>query len=190
MTAKRPYCQTCCRPCTTCVCALAVCVMTATEVIVWQHPSERDHPKGSACLLNLCLPNSRLVVREQCSPEGLGVDRGRCALLYPDVPGAASLADPGTVDQLLLLDGTWRKSRKMLHLNPWLAELPRLALAPQCSVYSIRKAQAPYQLSTFEAAVSALQILEPCAPVAPLEGVFTRFVDHIAQYRPGAKPPN
>lgn len=168
---------------------MTVSVAAATEVIVWQHPSERAHFKGSARLLHLCLPNSRLVVSERSSPEKLGVDWDRCALLYPELSGTASVASPSAVRQLLLIDGTWRKSRKMFHLNPWLAELPRLALAPQFSLYRIRKAQAPYQLSTFEAAVSALQILEPRLSVAPLEHVFTRFVDHIAQYRPAAKPP-
>lgn len=68
---------------------------------------------------------------------------------------AVAAADAGV--RLVVLDGTWRKSRKMLHLNPVLAALPRLALRQMPpSHYHIRKAHRPDQLSSFEAAAYAL----------------------------------
>jgi DTW domain-containing protein YfiP len=61
----------------------------------------------------------------------------------------------------VLLDATWRKSRKMLYLNPSLHRLPRLALRDlPPSAYRIRKAHAPDQLSSLEAAAHALSQLE------------------------------
>ena len=64
--------------------------------------------------------------------------------------------------RLVLLDGTWRKSRKMLWANPLLQALPRLALHHvPASRYAIRKAHAPHQLSTLEATQQALRHLEP-----------------------------
>lgn len=180
---KRTVCDRCRRPLNTCLCALITAAATATEVVIWQHPSEADHPKGSARLLHLCLPNSRIVVGEQGSAQWLGVDPFRCALLYPDSPTGTATA-PTAVEQLLLLDGTWRKSRKMFYLNPWLAELPRLPLGRHTSAYRIRKAETQYQLSTFEAAVLALQTLEPEADLKPLKGVFTEFVAGMARFRP------
>lgn len=181
--AKRTVCDSCRRPLKTCLCALITAAATATEVVIWQHPSEVDHPKGSARLLHLCLPNSRIVVGEQGSAQWLGVDPLRCALLYPD-SSAGTAAAPTSIEQLLLLDGTWRKSRKMFYLNPWLAALPRLSLARHISAYHIRKAENEYQLSTFEAAVLALQTLEPEADVASLERVFTAFVADMMRFRP------
>ncbi|CAB5711228.1 Uncharacterized conserved protein [Comamonas aquatica] len=66
------------------------------------------------------------------------------------------LAQPQTL-RLVVLDGTWRKSRKMLYRNPGLQQLPRLALQDlPPGRYDIRKAQAPDQLSSFEAAALAL----------------------------------
>ena len=60
--------------------------------------------------------------------------------------------------RLVVLDGTWRKSRKMLYRNPGLQQLPRLALQDlPPGRYAIRKAQAPDQLSSFEAAARKLQ---------------------------------
>ena len=86
-------------------------------------------------------------------------------LLYPGDAGVT--ADPEALSggahrfRLVVMDGTWRKSRKMLHLNPQLQALPRCALvgvAP--SRYVIRKAHAPHQLSTLEATCAALAQLE------------------------------
>ena len=67
----------------------------------------------------------------------------------------------------MVLDATWRKSRKMLYLNPGLQALPRLALQgdlPASRYGALRKAHAPGQLSTLEAAACALQRLAPAGP--------------------------
>lgn len=63
--------------------------------------------------------------------------------------------------RLVIVDGTWRKSRKMLFQNPVLLSLPRLALRDTpTSQYMIRKAHRSDQLSTLEAACYALMQLE------------------------------
>src|SRR3989338_10424437 len=65
---------------------------------------------------------------------------------------------------LVVPDGTWRKARKLLNLNPLLADLPRVVLpAGLQSRYRLRKAPMPGALSTIEAIVSALNTVE--APV-------------------------
>jgi DTW domain-containing protein len=81
---------------------------------------------------------------------------------------------------LVVLDATWRKSRKLLHCNPLLGTLPRLSLqAPPPSLYaSLRKAQQPqHQRSTLEATALALQQLEDdAARYQPLLAAFEGFV--------------
>ena len=134
----------------------------------------------------------------------------RSLLLYPQPAGTAAIAHANPDGQhdatasdaaltrdhmrshplrLVLLDGTWRKSRKMLHLNPALSTLPRLALPPSTpSGYHIRKAQAPGQLSSFEAGMLALAQLQGWgsahAGVQTLVQVFTSFLDQHASLRP------
>jgi DTW domain-containing protein YfiP len=66
----------------------------------------------------------------------------------------------------------------MLHLNPMLQQLPRLALHnPPASHYAIRKAHRPHQLSTFEATCHALAQLENTREkYQPLLAAFEGFV--------------
>ena len=79
--------------------------------------------------------------------------------------------------RLWVLDATWRKSRKILHLNPWLHRMPRLSLN-DCppSIYKIRKAHSENQLSTLEASCYALRQLEQnlvnYAPIIKALGAF------------------
>ena len=77
-----------------------------------------------------------------------------------------------------MLDGTWRKSRKMLHGNPLLQQLPRLSLQGlPASHYLIRKAHRPDQLSTLEATCAALAQLESSVETfLPLLTAFDGFV--------------
>jgi len=76
------------------------------------------------------------------------------------------------------LDGTWRKVRRLLHLNPWLNDLPHIALTPQQpSGYAIRASQQRGGLSTIEAGVSALQWLDPLQDYQPVLRVLNRMVE-------------
>lgn len=155
-----------------------------------QHPLEAHHAKNSARLLHLSLQHSRMAVDEvfdAAALQALMPEPRYTVLLYPPTaypdhaPPAVLdqrlLANPATV-RLVVLDATWRKSRKMLHLSPVLQGLPRLALAAgAASRYSIRKAHQPGQLSTLEATCAALAQLEgDTARWQPLLAAFDAFV--------------
>jgi len=105
----------------------------------------------------------------------------RSALLYPaETDVAGPVAQCGAITQLVVLDGTWRKSLKMLHANPLLHGLPRWTLAapPPGRYGALRKARLASQLSTLEATCAALCALEAdAARYAPLLDAFDRFVD-------------
>ena len=196
MKNKRPTCSHCLRPKTVCLCDLVEVVNSTIELVIWQHPSEYAHPKGSAQLLHLCLPNSVLFTGETFSPAALGLVPEACCLLYPPVdidlrePESSVGRPEQAVRQLLVLDGTWRKSRKLLYANPWVQKLPRLSVAGK-SQYVIRKAENANQLSTFESVVLALQKLEFADAAAgqsyqALLGVFDAFVARLAHH--GRRP--
>ena len=187
MASARPTCSRCLRPEKTCICPLACEIDSPLEVVILQHPLETTAAKGTARLLHLCLKNSLLIRGETFEATALE------ALLAPDklnlllYPGTAE-APAQTLDnrqncaasnmRLVVLDGTWRKSRKLLHLNPLLAELPRFTLPDSHrSGYRIRKAQADNQLSTFEAATLALRALDQGTEDSPVDHSFNRCID-------------
>lgn len=188
---RRPTCPQCARPLRTCLCRWVTPVDNVVEVLILQHPLEVEQAKGSAVLLQRSLLNSRLSTGEQFDATDLDAllhaDGRTSMLLYPDEPGATQTVDKSPIRaeaarlRLVVLDGTWRKSRKLLHLNPALQRLPRLALAePPPSQYTIRKAHRPDQLSTLEATCLALSQLESAPErYAPLLSAFGGFVGHL-----------
>lgn len=194
----RAACARCLRPQATCLCALALPTAHRTEVLVLQHPQEQRQAKNSVALLRLSLAHCEVVVGERFAPAALQALLQRpgrdTRLLYPDVPAApapsASGAKPHAPLRLVVLDATWRKSLRMLLEHPALAALPRLSLdAPSPTRYrAIRAARRADQVSTLEATVQALAMVEgPCFDAAPLLDAFGRFVAGVAaRQRPQA----
>jgi len=186
----RQYCPQCHRPIVSCVCKiiekhLPTGLHTHTRVLIIQHPKEENHPKGTGRLLHLCLPNSQLLITETlpCALEAQ-LQQSNSALLYPQTQESEPFiphAGTNTDTQLIILDGTWRKTRKLLHLNAGLRQLPRLSLEEAHvgpSNYRIRKAHKSGQLATIEAAALALQLVEPCAhEYQGLRDTFNGFID-------------
>ena len=152
-----------------------------------QHPLEVSNAKGSARLLHLSLQHSQLLIGEQFDEQQLLQLIGKpsylpemvpvhTVLLYPDttendaqdiqtLPAPKFVLETSGVQasqiRLIVLDATWRKSRKMLYRNPVLQGLPRFSLADiPASHYRIRKAHKADQLSTLEATIYALMRLE------------------------------
>ncbi|MBL8362721.1 MAG: DTW domain-containing protein [Rubrivivax sp.] len=197
----REACARCLRPRLTCLCALVRPTAHRTEVLVLQHPQEQRQAKNSVALLRLSLAHCEVVVGERHAPEALQAllhRPGRSTwLLYPDVPAAPAPPSPpaphataGTTVRLAVIDATWRKSLRMLLEHPALAALPRLTLAaPAPTRYrAIRAARRADQVSTLEATVQALEMLEgPAFDAAPLLDAFGRFVAGVAaRQRPGS----
>ncbi len=161
-----------------------------------QHPAEQHHAKGPVRLLELSLSQCQRRVGEQFDALQLRawLTRGT-ALLYP-VSAGASPNPPGAetavpLNRLVVLDGTWRQSRQLLHLNQRLLALPRFALAsPPPGQYRIRKSQSGLQRSTLEATCLALGELEARpAHYAPLLLAFEGWMDALqSQQRWGSGP--
>ena len=176
---RRQLCASCLRASSACICQWIAPTANLVEVLILQHPLEVGHAKGSARLLQLSLRHSQLIVGEQLDPavlQTLLAGPKHTVLLYPDTPlhDALSVPAPPPFElaesitpaemRLIVLDGTWRKSRKMLLRNPALHSLPRWGLGDvPASRYAIRKAHQPHQLSTLEATCAALAQLE-CNP--------------------------
>ena len=85
-------------------------------------------------------------------------------LLYPgnDAPVLTELPRSERPDQLVILDGTWHHAKSLVRDIPRLQTLPRYRLAPAApGRYRIRREPNEHALSTLEATVAALGLLEP-----------------------------
>ncbi|MCU1778193.1 DTW domain-containing protein [Pseudomonas sp. 14P_5.3_Bac1] len=179
---SRPQCSRCLRPVTHCLCALIPSLDSRTRVLLLQHPSEVNHALNTARLAALGLNNAQLVVGEvfEGLPTLLNPPGYQARLLFPAEDAQPLQAYTPTDEPMLLVvpDGTWRKARKLLHLNPLLAALPRVTLAEGAvSRYRLRKAPGPGALSTVEAIVQALQVLEAPASFDALLKPFEALIE-------------
>lgn len=196
---RRLYCTACLLPQSTCICCWVTPTPHQVEVLILQHPMEVKEAKGSARLLHMSLPGSVLLTGEVFGATLNDALQGprRNLLLYPQthcelVSGSpAPVLDTKSLLQsdrlrLVVLDGTWRKSRKMLSLNPQLKHMQRLSLTTvPASRYLIRKAHDAHQLSTLEATCEALAQLEGSAvAMQPLLEAFDGFVGQQLARRP------
>jgi DTW domain-containing protein YfiP len=151
-------------------------------VLLLQHPSEVNHALNTARLAALGLNNAELVVGEVFDDLSALLNQPgyQARLLFPADDAQPLQAYTASEEPLLLVvpDGTWRKARKLLHLNPLLAALPRVTLAEGgVSRYRLRKSPGPGALSTVEAIVQALQTLEAPTTFEPLLKPFEALIE-------------
>ena len=160
-------CTRCRRPTRVCYCAALPTLATRTRIVILQHPRERDMPIGTARMAQLCLPEAELHVGmrwgESAAFANAINDPARPAILLAPGPTARDiLRDPplGPVT-LVVVDGTWSQAKVVVRDNPCLQDLPRYAFAtPEPSQYRIRKEPRAEYVSTIEALMHVLGVLE------------------------------
>ena len=160
-------CSRCLRPVVVCYCANLPTLPTTTRVVILQHPRERDVAIGTARMASLALPNAELHVGvrwgESAALAAALSDPARPPiLLYPGEGAKDILTEPpaGPVT-LVVVDGTWSQARTVVRDNPVLKALPRYAfVAPEPSHYRIRAEPSEEFVSTIEALMHVLGVLE------------------------------
>ena len=169
----RRVCERCQRAEKVCVCSLVTPIDNCVEIGILQHPSESKQVKGTTILAALSLKKAQLwqaeLLEDVPDLQAWLAQPEPIYLLYPpteetqQAPVPVSMLQRQSLDKVrvLVLDGTWRKTFKMMQLNAELQALPRVALAPQQpSAYRIRKQKDPHSLSTVEAIAELLSQLE------------------------------
>lgn len=194
----RPFCYRCWRARILCLCSHVKVVDNRVEILFLQHPNERKMPVNTARLAHLSLAKSRLVHGVSFGPESvLGAmlpRREKVGILFPS-PQAKELRDaPKDLETLVVIDGTWREAKKMIWLSPILLEFPHYAFVPEKpSNYRIRKEPKDSFISSIEATVAALRILDrDPEKYGELLALFDRMVDrqidfHRMNDRPGRR---
>ncbi|WP_444937524.1 tRNA-uridine aminocarboxypropyltransferase [Microbulbifer sp. JMSA002] len=189
----RETCNTCLRPPNVCYCSALVSLTSTIKVVIIQHPQEEKHPFNTGRMAHLCLSNSEMMIAESLSTHQLNTLLCTpSALLYPSLewlPDSGELnsnnhqsdktsSKQAPVKQLIVLDATWKKSKKILHLNPQLQRLPRINLGGGLkSNYTIRKTSVADGLSTIESIAMAMQLLEGNNNFLKLLAPFEKMVE-------------
>ncbi|CCK77367.1 MAG: DTW domain-containing protein [Oleispira antarctica] len=183
--SKRRLCPHCERPIKTCLCNEIVQMTCGYQLIILQDPKEAKHALSSTPLLEKSILNAKRMVGEIFDPvELLGEDWQATSLLV--FPQKNSLNQQQAIEydfkHLILLDGTWRKVARMIHLNPWLSELPSFSIDnTKASQYLIRKSPREDGLSTIEAAVAVLNQLHGNTSFDPILGAFNKMIEFQIQ---------
>lgn len=161
-------------------------------MLLLQHPDEARHALNTGRFAALGLRKADLWVGETFPALAELIAEHRAVLLFPGA--AAIVATNLAIDHqgdakaplLIVPDGTWKKARKLLYLNPELERLPRVAVPDgPPGRYRLRKAPSAQALSTVEAVVRALNALEPPASfdelLAPFEALIASQIAEMGE---------
>jgi DTW domain-containing protein YfiP len=186
----RAHCHRCRKPQAVCVCVELPRLANRTEVIILQHPREREHPFGTARFAELGLERVRTYVHYGLgrSPSPIETLPEGTAVIFPS-EGARDLREVEPPPALLFLDGTWAQARTLHRINPVLATLQHLRITPRVqSRYQIRSEPEVDFTSTIEAIAEALAIVEPELEVDRLVAAFESMIARQIEYRRVPRP--
>jgi DTW domain-containing protein YfiP len=158
-----------------CICAQIPRVPARTRLLLVRHAMERWKTSNSGRLATMALEGARLVdVGVQDVADDVPAFGPDAWLLWPD---GEVLATPPEVKTLIVLDGTWPQTRRMMQRMAMLRGLPRLSLAGGLVERKrLRKPPRPGEMSTLEAIAEAIAWLEGDEVAAPLFELYDRFV--------------
>ncbi|VAW68225.1 hypothetical protein MNBD_GAMMA09-1806 [hydrothermal vent metagenome] len=184
---SRAFCYQCHRAKVACLCNRIEKQANRIKLVVLQHPDEVSNPKGSAIIAELGLQQYQCWVGEDFSGHKgllslLAETAELTAVLYPSegstVLDRQNAADNGDIRQLIVIDASWRKAKKIWELCPQLHRLKVFRLAERVSSYRIRKTPGADYLSTIESIVESLNLLEgQLDRYQPLLDLFTEMID-------------
>jgi len=203
--SPRVICPTCQRPEKVCLCQWIQPIDNLVKIGILQHPAEVTQIKGTAKIAALSLQNCRLWIGEDFTQEDTLHDwlaEGHVFILYPETEALDELNTPDDCPEtyqieqtrlqgdmghlkVLVLDGTWRKTHKMMMKNTFLHRIHRLALNPVIpSSYKIRKQKDSGSLSTLEAIYEVLiQLEQNEEKYLPLIHAFKEMVNQQLAFR-------
>lgn len=150
------------------------------QILIVRHQWETFKSTGTARLAGLALANLRMLDMAAENPEPVRAQLRALEdawLLYPGHGEPERERTPPRT--LVVLDGTWRQTRKMLRRLPELGRFPRFSLTPEAGSADrdrLREPPRPGALSTLESIAEALRQLESPAAGQHLLDLHAQFV--------------
>jgi DTW domain-containing protein YfiP len=146
--------------------------------LIIRHEIEAQKSTGTARIAQLVLQQVQ-VLPHTAHPEALTLQMRDTWLLYPGAPQAVNL-EQSPPARLIVIDGTWAQSRKILKRTPGLADLPWFSL-PKNVQPRVRLRNAPNaeSRSTLEAIADALLLIEGASIADPLHQAHDLYVERV-----------
>jgi DTW domain-containing protein len=195
---SRITCNICYRPELLCYCSVIKPIDNRIKITIIQHPTEQKHPFNTGRIIDLCLTNSELIVKKSLSTLDLdSILSIPSVLLYPDMAWLPdvekltltldnSLPQVATAEknefvksikQVIIIDATWRKSKRIMFQHQRLQHLPRINLIGSLETnYRVRKGSEIGGLNSIESCFHSLSFLEPESNFANLLTTFEKMV--------------
>lgn len=181
-------CPTCQLKQSHCICQLVVESDCGVEFVLIFHRDEIFKPTNTGKLIAQQFPqNTHAFLWNRVNPPQALLDilqspQRDCYIVFPgDESDARTITStvPQPSDKritLILLDATWRQSRRMFNASAWLKNIPCLTLNPESkALYSTRNAAFDHYLSTAESAALALAACQAHEAAQTLFNTFALF---------------
>ena len=207
---KRSLCATCNRPAKLCICSAFREINNQVAVILLQHPTEAKKPFATYRIVESCLQNCLLFEGEDFSQlpalnELLARPGYKNYLVFPnekqnvltiDIKSGETTEDvKPTLEeksevssakiQLIFIDGTWRKAKKIFYENNFLQSFPSITFKNiPTSEYEIRRSKLKYSLSLVEACYFSLSALDKPRDYGPLMEALRLMVSKQKTFSP------
>lgn len=177
-------CSTCWIRLEYCLCADVKPVAHQTEVVLVRHEREAYKSTGTARIASLGLEHCSVIDfgddASQADAALQQVSEGACVLF----PSEDASSTPPPMRRLIVLDGTWRQTRRMMKKLPSLDGVPKWKLPDKlASPLRLRESPDAFARSTLEAIADALAALEGEAVGAPLRVLHALMVERVLKAR-------
>ncbi len=194
---KKPRCYGCGLKPETCACDLMPTVELKTPLAVGHKIRERTKPTNTARLFTKVVPAVPILpfgMREPFDPSPLEDPDIEYYNLFlrDDATPIDALPEPpaGKRRGFVVLDGTWHQCSRMARRVPHVRELPCVMLPPgKPSIWRVRTQHDPRGVSTFEAMVRLVEILEGPEAVSPLTETFELITARLLYLKGRLKSP-
>lgn len=156
---KRAKCPRCHSPLSRCICTFTPNNLTSPlPFIILRHHQEKNHYLNTAKILALSIENCHIFDGEVFNESIFNSfpNIKNWALLFPTENALTfsmqTTSKTPSIEGLIIIDGSWKKAKKIFYLNPFLQTLPSLKLEKNYqSIYELRRCHRENFLSTLEA---------------------------------------
>ena len=174
-----------------CVCDTFAQVRANVSLFILRHFKERNRGSNTARILHASVQNSTIIdygCPDAHFPDFNDFDWNDAALIFPMFYNPIPSHPPTAVEQieqiktLILLDGSWKQTSRMLKRIPELVRLPRLEIQPASP--PLPRIRQPYfegGMSTMEAGIQALSHFMTQESIQSITQNYLHWLDQVRQ---------